>query len=91
MLMGANLSERQARRHAKNSLAPRAQYISDLIITERAGARINAAAATGRYIILMKHEHVYINYTLPFLFSTVPLMAARASRLAHGGQPRAED
>jgi len=24
----------------------------------------------------MKHEHVYINHTSPFVFSTVPLMAA---------------
>lgn len=57
----------------------------------RAGARINAAAATDRYIILMKHEHVYINYISVLLFSTVPLMAARASCLAHGGRLRAED
>lgn len=54
---------KQSLRHAQNSQL----YVSDLIITERAGARINAATASDRYIILMKHEHVYINHTLLFL------------------------
>lgn len=90
--MGTILREAESTTRVKFS-GPASRYICKWFnnYRARAGARINAAAATGRYIILMKHEHVYINHTLPFLFSTAPLMAARALRLAHGGRPRAED